>query len=260
VVPEKWKRLAPEEVELRPNVPDSSEIPHSIARFPDLRRRMAAYFGMIENLDWNIGRLVDAIDTIPALENTLVVYISDHGEFLGSHGRIERKELPHEESIRIPTVFRWKGVIPAQGIRPELFSLVDLQKTVLGLTGIEAPRYDQGFDYSGTILGKDSPAGQDRVLIEMHGSPRWILDEPDWRGVLTKEWKYVFFDNGSELLFDLENDPYELNYLSMASPDRVEAMKTLLLSELERTREPYFDVLIQNGETPAGPVTDVSAL
>ena len=260
VVPDKWKRLDPEKVQLRPNVPESSDIPHSVARFPDLRERMAAYFGMIENLDWNIGRLIDAIDTIPFFDNTLVVYISDHGEFLGSHGRIERKELPHEESIRIPGIFRWKDVIPAQGARPELFSLVDLQKTVLGLAGMRAPQFDQGFDCSGIILNSSSTPGQDKLLIEMHGSPRWILDEPDWRAVLTKDWKYVFFDNGKELLFDLGNDPYELDDLSQTTRDRVEAMKSMLLAELERTREPYFDVLIRNGETPDGPVIDVSAI
>ena len=259
-VPEKWIRLAPEEVVLRPNVTETSGIPHTIARLPDLRDRLTRYYGMIENLDWNIGRLVDTLDAHERFRDTLIVYISDHGEFMGSHGRIERKEHPHEESVRIPSIFRWPGVIPAKGVDNSLFSLVDLQRTVLSLVGAEPPVYDQGQDCSPILLGDPGAEAQNAILMEMHGSPRWILDEPDWRGVVTQNRKYVFYDTGEELLFHLDDDPYEMENLASTNPKERDEMKALLMKLLEKSREPYFDVMMNYGVTPDGPVTDVSAL
>ena len=258
--PDEWIRLRDDEVELRPNVLETSDIPHTRERLPDLRNRLARYYGMIENLDWNIGRLVATLDSLQRFRDTLIVYISDHGELMGSHGRIERKEHPHEESVRIPAIFRWPEHIPSVGKRDELFSLVDLQKTVLSLVELGAPEYDQGFDCSETVLNRPGAPHQNTILLEMHGSPRWILDEPDWRGVVTKDWKYAFYDTGEELLFELNADPFEMTNLAEVQLDKKRELKSLLLDMLKESREPYFDVLMQHGVPPAGPVVDVSAI
>jgi arylsulfatase A-like enzyme len=204
--------------------------------------------------------LLAALEALPAFcDNRLTVYFSDHGDYMGSHGAINRKENPHEESVRIPAIFHWPGHIPAQGQRPELFSLVDLFATTLSLVGIEVPAYNQGRDFSPALRG-EAFEGPEAVLLEMAGNPRWNLDFLDWRGLVTERWKYAFYETGHELLFDLENDPGEQTNLTERDPQQRAQMQLLLLALLAEAREPYFDVLIEHGVTADGPVRNVSGL
>jgi arylsulfatase A-like enzyme len=225
---------------------------------PGLRESLAVYYAMIENLDRNLGRLVKAVSTLPRFAGeTLVTYFSDHGEYMGSHGFFERKEHPHEEGVRIPAIFWQPGRIPAQGPRAGLFSLVDMLPTTLGLAGLPGPPHVQGMDFSPACLGEEF-AGPPDVLIEMSCNPRWDLDFLDWRGVVTADWKYACYETGHELLYDLGQDPYEMTNLAATQPERREEMRRLLLRRLAETREPYFDVIMQHGVAPEGPVLDVS--
>ena len=81
----------------------------------------------------------------------------------------------------------------------------------------------------------------------MTGSPRWCLDFVDWRALVTERWKYAFYETGTEMLFDLEADPYELEDLSARNPARRDELRALLLEALRQTREPFFDVIIEHG-------------
>jgi len=235
-VPARWLRFNPEELRVAPNFTDK----------PEMRASLAKYYAMIENLDWNVGRLMEAMRQLPRFANTLTVYFSDHGEFMGSHGLHCAKERPHEESVRIPAIFHWPGHIPERGRIPGLFSLVDLLATTLGLIGIDIPPHNQGTDFSPAVRGEpfESP---EAVLLEMVGNPHWDLGLLDWRGVVTEGWKYAFYETGDELLFDLGNDPYEMDNLVRDKLHQRNSMKELLLKMLAQTREPYFDVLINHG-------------
>jgi arylsulfatase A-like enzyme len=213
---------------------------------------------MVENLDWNIGRLREAIEASPAFaDNTLVVYTADHGEYMGAHGAIRRKENPHQESVRIPALFSWPGQVAAQPPRADLFSLVDLLPTTLGLLGLEIPPHVQGRDFSPALRGEPFQ-GPDAVLLEMSGNPRWNLDFLDWRAVVTREWSYAFYETGHESLYDLRQDPYETHNLVAERPEVRERMRRRLLELLDETREPYFHVLIEHGAPMQTPILDVS--
>ena len=101
--------------------PTALETPPSFADSPEMRAQLATYYAMVENLDWNIGRLCETLDSLPEFRsNRLTVYFSDHGDYMGTHGAINRKENPHENSVRIPAVFHWPEQIPAQGRRDGL--------------------------------------------------------------------------------------------------------------------------------------------
>jgi arylsulfatase A-like enzyme len=214
------------------------------------RNQLAVYYAMVENLDDNIGRLHTVLETVKRFQNnTLLVYISDHGDFMGARGLINEKVRIYEESVRIPYVFHWPGHIPSSGIKEELISLVDLVPTTLGLINAPVPSHIQGVDMAATVLGKDSYQ-QNVLLLEMHGIPRWNLDYVDWRGLVTEQWKYCFYETGHEELFDLHNDPSEEVNLSKSDPDMCSKMREKLLLLLQETREPYFDVLIEHGVTP----------
>lgn len=239
--------------------PAGLETPPSFADSPQMRDLLATYYAMVENLDWNIGRLRDALAELSAFrEDTLTVYFSDHGDYMGTHGAINRKENPHEQSVRIPAIFHWPGEIPAQGLQhPGLFSLVDLLPTTLGLLGLDVPAHCQGTDFSTALRGSGWFQGPEAVLLEMSGNPRWHLDFLDWRGLVDERWKYAFYETGHELLFDLANDPYEMENLAETDTDTCGQMRQKLLELLAESREPYFDVLIQHGVPPEGPVLDV---
>jgi arylsulfatase A-like enzyme len=247
-VPPQWDRHDPGSIELPPGCADD----------PEIRRWLATYYAMIENLDWNIGRVVDAINRLPKFRDTVVVYISDHGEFLGSHGRAQRKEHPHEESVRIPAIFHCPRLVRPQGRVGGLFSLVDLLPTTLGLLGMESPPHSQGFDFSPALRGERC-AGPAEVLLEMVGNPRWNMDFVDWRGVVTQDWKYAYYETGEELLFDLAHDPAEQRNLAACNPGQKRVMQQRLLQCLRQSREPYFDVLIEHGALPPEATTDIGA-
>ncbi|MCB0063202.1 MAG: sulfatase-like hydrolase/transferase, partial [Caldilineaceae bacterium] len=239
--------------------PDTLVVPPTFADTPEMRKRLATYYAMIENLDWNIGRLLAALEGDSSFrDNTLTIYFSDHGDFMGTHGAINRKEHPHEQSVRIPALFHWPGQILAQGtLGDQLFSLVDLLPTTLGLLDLDIPVYSQGTNFSAALRGDQSFRGPDAVLLEMSGSPRWNFDHLDWRGLVTARWKYAIYDTGHELLFDLAQDPHEQHNLVQSEPEQRAALRAQLLQLLAETREPYFDVLIEHGVPPEVPVLNV---
>ena len=247
--PEAFMRFDPGQLETRPNFTDS----------PRMREQLAIYYAMIENLDWNIGRVLGALGHQPEFrDNTMIIYFSDHGDFMGSHGVINRKEYPHQESVRIPTIFHYPGKLPAQPNSNDLFSLVDLLPTTLGLIDAEIPAHLQGLDFSPAVRG-DRFKGPEKVLLEMSGNPRWSLDFLDWRAMVTDRWKYAYFETGHELLFDLHADPYEQNNLASTEIKQRNQCRQELLNLLAQTREPYFDVIMEHGVPVEGPVQDVSA-
>ena len=247
IVPDQWQRFDPAQLAVRPNFHDT----------PEMRQHLATYYGMIENLDWNIGRLMEALQALPGFDDTLTVYFSDHGDYMGSHGVFNTKEHPHEESVRIPALFHRPGHIPARGATGGLFSLVDLLATTLGLVGAPVPDWSQGVDFSPRLRGEPHTPPED-VFLEMVGSPRWRLSMPDWRGLVNERWKYAFIENRVELLYDLEVDPYEQHNLAADQPAQCATLRSRLLEMLRETRDPYWDVLIEHGVEPDGPVVDAS--
>lgn len=247
--PQKWQRDDYESLEVRPNF---GELDPFFAQFePEIdemtfRKILANYYGMIENLDWNIGRVIECLEQKGLLENTLIVYISDHGDYVGSHGLRTTKIHHHEESISVPAIFHLPGKIPAQGNIDGLFSLVDVMATTLGLVGIDVPCWNQGSNFTPAIIGQEFDGPED-VLIEMVNNPRWDPRFTDWRGLVNDKYKYAFYEDGREVLHDLEDDPYEMTDLAEAQPAICKSLRQRLLEMLKETREPFFDVIIQHG-------------
>ncbi len=224
--PEFQGRHTPGELKMRPNVPN---IPHIEGRARD---RLAGYYAMIENLDWNVGRLVDGLRERGLLDHTHVIFFSDHGDMQGSHGQFA-KTGPYEESLRVPMIF---GGLAGRyghgtGRSSALINHVDLGPTSLGLCGIDIPDWMQGTDYSHLRL-KDRPKRQTPdsaycgiVVPTGHGDS---VDRP-WRAVVTTDgWKYVCLPHTPWLMFDLNTDPYE--QVNLAHNSRF-AAKRLELNE-----------------------------
>lgn len=252
IPPQHHRRIDPDTLKVDPNFARLNELFAEV--FPPLDPRMLReilcnYYSMIENLDANLGRLLDAIRQLPQMRNTIVVYLSDHGDYVGNHGMQTCKIHHHEESLRIPAIFHWPDRIPRQGQIDGLFGLVDLQATLCGLIGQEPPPWNQGFNWAPALLGHACDAPQEQ-LIEMCGVPRWTPRFTDWRGIVNDRWKYAFYDNGRQFLHDLRHDPYEMRNVINEHPDVVATCRKRLLELLHQTREPFFDIIMNHGVTP----------
>jgi arylsulfatase A-like enzyme len=206
--PEYMERHNPRQIEMRANVPE-------IKRIQDIARRdLAGAYGMIENLDWNVGRIRQALEDVGLAEDTYLIFFSDHGDMHGSHGQF-RKTSPWEESIRIPFIMapgRNTYAFPRGFYDDVVLNHVDIAPTTLGLCGIGKPDWMVGFDYSAWGLDPgDTPEAPDSAYIQNviptgHGNSN---DRP-WRGVVTRDgWKYVCLEGQPWLLFNLNEDPYE---------------------------------------------------
>lgn len=203
------RRHNPSAVRMRPNVPAVTGVTGKA------REEIAGAYAMVENMDWNFGRIIDVLEETELLENTNIIYFSDHGDLHGSHGQF-RKTSPFEESVRIPFIIGGgKSYYEMSSTNSDIvINHVDIAPTSLGLCGLPVPACMEGFDYSGIRRKgssrnlKDFPdsAFIQSVIPTGHGNS---VDQP-WRCIVTRDkWKYVALPYQHWMMFNLNNDPYE---------------------------------------------------
>jgi len=171
------------------------------------KENLAGYYAHVEALDISFGRLMDTLAANGLDQNTIVVFTSDHGDMLYSHG-MTLKQRPWDESARVPFLMRVPGNA-AKTIEVPL-GTPDIMPTLLGLSQIPIPPTCEGKDLSGEILGNAAPP-EDRATLIVNPCPAgatYTLDE--WRGVRTKRYTYVRRLAGPWLLYDNQTDPYQM--------------------------------------------------
>jgi uncharacterized sulfatase len=172
-----------------------------------LRRSIACYYGMTSLIDHEVGRILDALDRLGIAEDTLVLYSTDHGHFLGHHGLIAKGAFHYEDMLRIPMLARYPGVIPAGARSKALQCQVDWPVTFLRAAGIPVPGMMQGLDQLEVWAGDESQA-RDHVLVENRHNPTTV----HLRTLVTDRFKItVYREAAYGELFDLERDPGELH-------------------------------------------------
>jgi len=163
----------------------------------------AAYYGCVSQIDFQVGRMLDALEQTGQREDTLVVFVSDHGELLGDHYQWGKRSF-YDAAARIPFVLNWPGRLPAGEQRDQPLGLRDLAPTFLGLAGADSDRALDGADLLPVALGEDD-AWRDITFGELFDDDRATFMAGDGR------WKYAYAVNGGrEVLFDQEADPDEL--------------------------------------------------
>ena len=209
-----------------------------------LHRAMQGYYGAITGVDTEFGRLLKALDDVGQAHDTIVVYTSDHGDMMGSQGRMA-KQVPFEESCRVPFFVRYPGVTPGGGKSNTLFAAVDIYPTLCSLAGLPVPRHCVGRDMSAIMRGhtaaasksvflmnqmptagapdpENTSAGEDgdAPLQEAGGGPhgarrvgREFINLPSYRGLRTDTHTYAVADSGRWCLYDNVADPFQMKNL-----------------------------------------------
>ncbi len=209
-IPEEYKGLyrnvkLPDPVPVSRCFPDTEGVSawHGDTDTEEQKRRIReAYFASITLVDHNIGRILDYLEGKSLLDNTLVIFTSDHGEMLQDKG-IYSKEVPYEGSVRIPLIIRYPEKFKPGSVRREFADLFDIMPTCLDVCGLEYT--SEKYRLPGESLCVENPKRDRSHQVSSYGSGsmRWVMCR-------NYRYKYVYnYLGGYEEFYDLQNDPGE---------------------------------------------------
>jgi uncharacterized sulfatase len=205
---------------------------HSHITDPDqARKNMAIYYGMTSFMDREIGRIVDALDRFGLADNTIVIFTTDHGHFLGQHGLWYKAIHHYEDLIKLPFIVRWPGQVAAGAVSPAIQNLVDLAPTFLAAAGIDIPGVMTGVSQLETWRGGE-PARTWSVTENHFGDNYFHL-----RTYVNGRYKLTVYRNHDHgEIFDLQEDPAEIRNL-WDDPGAGDLKTKLLLEFMQATLE-----------------------
>ncbi|MDA1076751.1 MAG: sulfatase [Proteobacteria bacterium] len=200
-----YERL-PDHLALPPNVP-----PEMQQTAKDMYRH---YLAMILAVDDMVGRLYGHLESRGVLDNTIIVFASDHGTQGGSQGvNPWSKKNPYDASIKIPAIVRMPDQTAAGTRTDELLSIVDVFPTLCGLAGVPVPRSVEGMNLSHLFSGVGQGRRESAFLMNFSKYFDWFQDGAEWRGVRSRTHTYARWLSGREEFYDLRADPWQLNNL-----------------------------------------------
>jgi arylsulfatase A-like enzyme len=235
-------------LKFRPNVRLSTPADKLVRPYPQLesfdtlRHAEQGYYGAITAVDKEFARLLKALDDNGMDEDTIVVYTSDHGEMMGSHGHMA-KQMPHEESCRVPFFVRLPQMKSPRRSSDALFASVDIYPTLCGLAGIPIPIHCSGRDYSNLMRGDSEFHPPEIVFLMNDQGPdtRQEVDVPTYRGLRTSTHTYAVQLDGRWCLYDNTADPYQMKNLvrDPAYKALIEKLDAALIAWSESTGDPF---------------------
>jgi uncharacterized sulfatase len=195
-----------------------------------LKEAKAQYCGEVKCIDDNVGKILKTLSDNGTLDNTVIVFTTDHGEYMGEHGLLHKNNV-YETAYRIPFVIRWPSVIKPGTVVDQLISTVDFQQTIAGLLDMAPSGREQGKDASPLLRGEQLEWKNEVILH--HNTQQRI-------GLFTDSFELVYVSEGDHILFDRVNDPEQLVNL-FGHPDytdQVQAMTSAIVDHCKRTNGP----------------------
>ena len=190
-----------------------------------LRRRKARYCGEVSLIDAAVGRILEALRRAGCMEDTIVVYSTDHGDYMGEHGLYGKNQL-YETAYRIPLLVRWPRRIRPGTVVERFFASVDFMPTLLSLMGIAPSGREQGRDGAHLLTGGPG-AWADEVFIHHSSLER--------AGIFTPRYELAFVKDGGGILFDRASDPDQVRNL-FEDPAHAEVKAALAARIVEHNR------------------------
>jgi arylsulfatase A-like enzyme len=206
------------------------------------QRYIKDYLRTIASIDDNLGRLLAFLDESGLADNTVVIYSSDQGFYLGDHGWYDKRWM-YEESLRMPLVVRWPGVVEAGSENSDLVQNLDFAQTFLEMAGLAAPADMQGHSLVPLLRGTKPADWRDAIYYQYFEYPGPHMVRRHY-GVRTDRYKLIYYYEIDEWeLFDLVSDPNELRnvYDDPANAERIEELERVLLELRELYEVPEDD-------------------
>ena len=202
------------------------------------QRYVKDYLRCIDSVDKNVGRVLDYLEESGLAENTIVIYTSDQGWYLGEHGWYDKRWM-YEESFRTPLMVRWPGKIKPGTVNTDMVMNLDFAQTFLDIAGADQPDDMQGASMKPVFEGNTPDDWRKSVYYHYYEFPG-AHSVARHNGVRTERYKLInFYENKEWELFDLKEDPNELNSV-YDDPDYADIKKDLEV-ELQRLQEFYKD-------------------
>lgn len=189
------------------------------------------YYALISHVDDQIGQILTTLKNLQLYEKSIILFTSDHGEHLGDHGLIQKGPPGTDSCSRVPLIVSAPGRIKNLGIRQELMEAVDIVPTLIDFCGIQVPPALQGNSFRPLLEGRTYQARPSAYLE---------FREPfdiSWKTIRTQTARYAVNNLGTETLFDLSQDPDELQNIA-AQPSATELLQTMRQELITR----WFDV------------------
>ena len=203
------------------------------------QRYMQDYLGCISSVDDNVGRVLDYLDESGLAENTIVIYTSDQGFYLGEHGWFDKRFI-YDESFKTPLLVRWPGVIEPASIRTEMVQNLDFAPTFLEAAGIDVPGDMQGESLIPLLKGEDAAWTREAVYYHYYEYPAVHMVKRHY-GIVTEDYKLTHFyhDVDEWELYDRKKDPNEMKSV-YDDPEYAEVVAKLK-EDLAELRVKYKD-------------------
>lgn len=214
----------------------------NIADYPNenvLQRAKELYCSQITHVDENIGRILDKLEQINQLDNTIIFFMSDHGEMFGSNSTYQ-KFLPYDASSKVPFIVRYPKLFAENSIETKFVTLNDLMPTLLDII---QKKYPAHYELPGISLLNSSQRHEEIYIEHSKGNRRWI-------SLRKSEYKYnYYFGGGYQELFNLETDPLERENLLHAPTHGVKRIAAGMKSRLTELEEKFgLPGMVKNGK------------
>jgi arylsulfatase A-like enzyme len=181
------------------------------------QRYMKAYLGSITSMDHEIGRVLEYLETSGLVDNTVIMYSSDQGFYLGDHGWYDKRWM-YEESLRMPLLVRWPEVIEPGSVNTQLTQNLDFAETILDIAGTSIPSDMQGRSLVPLLMGKKPIDWRNYIYYHYYAYPDWHMVRQHY-GIRSDQYKLIHYYTLNEWeLFDLKADPNEM-YSVYDNPD-----------------------------------------
>jgi arylsulfatase A-like enzyme len=201
------------------------------------QRYVKDYLRCVKAVDDDIGRVLNYLDESGLAENTVVIYASDQGWYLGEHGWFDKRWM-YEESLLTPLLVRWPGTVKAGSVSDDIVSNLDFAETFLDIAGAKVPADMQGRSLAPILAGTTPKDWRQAFYYHYYEGLRGGHSVPRHYGITTGRYKLIdFYEVGTTELFDLNSDPEELQ--SVHGDPKYAKIQTGLERDLKKLRAEF---------------------
>jgi choline-sulfatase len=199
---------------------------------------IAFYRELVEEIDLQVGRILDKLRQIGQLDDTLIVFTADHGDMTAGHRTPFKGPMMYDELVRVPIIYSWPGHLPEGEARDQLTVNTDHFPTICDVMGMAVPQGIDGVSMKPAIMNSETPS-REALILQYFSKQQWINPI---RTIVERNTKYNLYLTGEEELYDLAHDPGESANLA-GNPEwaaKQEQLKQALQQWMTRENDPFY--------------------